>query len=286
MDVSVVMCVRNAEKYLVFCLRSILDQTFREFEVIIIDDLSNDKTKEIIEKFNDKRIRYYRNKQWLGISKSRNLGVKCARGKYLFFTDGDCTVSKNWIEEGLKCLKSPNCVGVEGRIYYVSKNYEPTFADRSMENKSGGCYMTGNIAYKKGVVESVGGFDERLNYLEDRDLALRVMKYGKILFNPKMIVYHPRVILTPKELVQSANRVRNRVRLFKKSGERQFSFWRILLPRDLIRIVFPPLVFLSVFTKKFKTSDDFKLLPFVYIYVINERIELWRECAKERVFLI
>jgi len=165
------VCVRNVEKYISECIESILDQTFSDFEIVIIDDMSSDNTKNIIEKFDDKRIRYFRNEKWLGISKSRNRSVEHAAGEYIFFTDGDCTVSKNWIEEGLKYLKDPNCLGVEGRICYVSEDYEPTFSDHVVENRYGGHFMTGNMAYKKRVIETVGGFDERLTYLEDRDIT-------------------------------------------------------------------------------------------------------------------
>jgi GT2 family glycosyltransferase len=263
-----------------------LDQTPSDFEIVIIDDMSSDNTKNIIEKFDDKRIRYFKNQKWLGISKSRNRGLEYAEGEYIFFTDGDCWVSKNWIKEGLKYLKDPNCIGVEGKICYVSEDYEPTFSDRVMENRYGGHFMTGNMAYKKRVIETVGGFDERFTSLEDRDIALRIMKHGKICFNPKMIAYHPQVILTPKRLVESAARVRNRVLLFKKFGEKGFLLWRILFPFNLVKILFPPLIFSSLFFKRFKNSGDFKLLPFAYVYAICERLQLWRECAKERVFLI
>ncbi len=93
-NVSILITVRNVEQYIDRCLKSILQQTFTDFEVILIDDLSNDKTKDIIEKFTDKRIRYFRNKELLGLSQSRNECVKQARGDFVFFTDGDCVVSQ------------------------------------------------------------------------------------------------------------------------------------------------------------------------------------------------
>lgn len=286
-SVSVVIIVKNGDKHIANCLTSIVNQTFKDFEVVVIDDFSKDNTKHIIRKFDDKRIKYFKNEKWLGISKSRNRGVEKAAGEYIFFTDSDCTVSKTWIEQGLKFLKDPNCVGVEGRIYYVSENYEPTFSDHVMENRCGGHFMTGNMAYKKRIIESIGGFDERLTYLEDRDIALRIMKHGKICFNPKMIVYHPKVTLTPKEYIKTAARIKNRVRIFKKFGDqRDFLLWRIFFPINLVKIFFPPLVFSSLFFEKFRTSSDFKLLPFMYVYAICQRLQLWKECARERVFLI
>ena len=284
--VSVVMIIRNVEKYISKCIKSILSQTFDNFEVVVIDDFSSDLTGTIIKRFNDKRIRYFKNEKWLGISKSRNKSVKFARAKCLFFTDGDCTVPKTWIEEGLKYFKNPNCLGVEGAIYYVSKDYEPTFSDHIMENRFGGYFMTGNIAYRKKAIDTVGGFDERLTYFEDRDLALRIKKNGEICFNPEMIVFHQRTVLTPKEYVKRATSVKNRVHLFKKYGQKNSLIWRILFPNNILKIFFPPLILSSLFLKKFKNSEDFKLLPFVYIYVIYQRLQLWKECVKERVFLI
>lgn len=284
--VSVVMTVRNVENSIYDCMRSILDQTFDDFEIVIIDDLSTDRTRMIIEKFQDKRIRYYCNTQWLGLSKSRNKGVQQASGEYLFFTDGDCIASRNWIEQGLKYLKNPGYLGVEGRIFYVSKDYEPVFSDNVVETEHSGTFATANIAYKKSIIKMLQGFDERLTWFEDRDLALRVLKYGKIGFNSDMVVYHQRTIVTPEKLIKSAPFAKNRIFLFKKFAEKKFMFGRVLFPFNLAKIFFPPLILSSLFFKKFRTSDDYRLLPFMYIFVIYERLQLWKECAKERVFFI
>jgi glycosyltransferase involved in cell wall biosynthesis len=284
--VSVVMTVRNVSATIANCLHSILNQSFNNFEIIIIDDFSTDETKELIQELDDTRIKYFRNQKWLGISPSRNKGISKATGENLFFTDGDCIVSENWIEMGLKSLGFSNCVGVEGKIIYVSEDYKPTLSDHVMENICGGNFMTGNMAYKKAIMEKVGGFDERLTYLEDRDIAFRVMKYGKICFNPEMIVYHPQVVMTSKRLIESATNIKNRVHLYKKFHKKEFLLWRILYPQNLIKFLFPPLVFTSLFSKKLKKASDFRLLPYIYIFLVFQRLHLWKECARERVFLI
>jgi glycosyltransferase involved in cell wall biosynthesis len=285
-DVSVVMCARNAEKYIGNCIGSILNQTFQNFEIVLVDDMSGDNTANIIAKFSDERIRYIRNEKWLKIPKSRNKGLQYTKAKYIFFTDADCTVSQNWIEEGLRYLQHKNCIGVEGKIIYVSEDYEPTFSDHVMENTSGGQFMTGNEAYTKEVVLAVGGFDEKMGSLTDRDFGLRAMKHGKICFNPNMIVYHPRVTLTPTMLIKSAATAASRVFLFKKFGERKFMLWRIVFPSSLAKALFPPLTFGSLFYRRFRTADDFRLLPYTYVYAILERLQLWKTSATERVFLI
>jgi GT2 family glycosyltransferase len=223
---------------------------------------------------------------WLGLSQSRNECLKHANGDYVFFTDGDCAVSKNWIEEGLKCLKTSNCIGIEGKTYYVSKEYIPTLSDDVVENKTGGLFMTCNIAYKRAVLESIGGFDKRFTYLEDRDLALRVLRQGKIRFNSQMVVYHQKKTFKPKQFVQKGKILRNRVLLYKKYRDKTLFIWRIAFPEDLLAIMFPFLIFTSLFRNVYRSKDDFALFPFIYIRFIYERLNFWDMCVRERIFLI
>jgi GT2 family glycosyltransferase len=284
--VSVLLTIRNAEKHIGFCLESLLEQTFSDFDIVIIDDVSNDKTREIIEKFEDQRIRYFRNKKLLGLSASRNKCLKYATGDYVFFTDGDCLVSKNWIEEGLKYLKNSDCVGIEGKTYYVSKGYKPTRSDDVVENMNGGQYPTCNMVYVKTVLDDIGGFDEKYTYMEDRDLALRVRRLGKIGFNPNMIVYHQKKTLTSREFVRKAEIIRNRVLIYKKLHDKTFFAWRIVYPMNLVAIFFPPLIIRSFISARYKSKEDFALFPFIYIRLIYERLKLWDTCAREKVFLI
>ena len=284
-SVSVLICVKNVEKYIKACINSILQQSFSDFELILVDDFSNDDTSRIIKGFKDKRIRYYRNQRWLGISKSRNVCLKHAKGEFLFFTDGDCVVSKDWIEQGLQYMKDANCVGVEGKTYYVSKKYEPTFADHVSESRAGD-FMTGNIAYKQSIVKKVGWFDEKYSFHEDRDFGLRLLKFGDIKFNQKMLVFVQRQILTPEQYIRRSNGLKNRVYLFKRFHDKSCMVWRFVDPVSLGIILFPPLVFASFFGSKFKSSDDFKLVPFKYVHLLFARLQLWKESAKERVLLI
>lgn len=90
---SVIIPLYNAEKSIEDCLRSVLQQTYNDLEIIIVDDGSQDKSYEICERFNDKRIRLYRQKNG-GVSKARNLGIDKATGEYITFLDAD-----DWIEE-------------------------------------------------------------------------------------------------------------------------------------------------------------------------------------------
>jgi len=188
--VSVIMPSFNHEKFISIAIENILNQTFADFEYIIIDDASKDKSKEIIRIYEarDSRIHAIFHDRNQGISKTSNDGLKMAKGKYVFFTDSDCQVSKDWIEQGLKSLLESDCIGVEGKTYYVSEDYEPTYSDAVIRNENRGQFMTCNMAYKRSIIRQIGGFDERYTYLEDRDLAMRAMRLGRICFNPEMIV--------------------------------------------------------------------------------------------------
>ncbi len=287
-EVSVLVCVRNMEIYIHDCITSLLNQSFTDFEIIIVDDLSTDNTQRIIEDFKDKRIRYYRNTELLGLSRSRNQSIKYAKSRYVFFTDADCQVSKNWIKEGLPYFKTPGIVGVEGRTFYVSETYKPTRSDSVMENKFGGEFMTCNIAYTKDVLELVGGFDKKFTYHEDRDIALRVIKNGKIIFNPKMIVYHQKKVFNKNQFVQSGKRLRNMVLLYKKYGEKRrlSCLGKLVNPSDFAKIIFPPLIFGSLLKNKYQTAADFRIFPYIYVRLVYERICFWDMCVRERVFLV
>lgn len=283
--VSVVICVRNGEKCVSGCIESLLNQTFRDYEIVIVDDASNDRTVEVISRFKDQRIKCLRNKEWFGIPKSRNIGLKHAKGKYIFFTDADCTVSKDWIEEGLSCF-ADDCVGVEGRIIYVSENYQPTFSDNVLENRNGGQFMTANVAYRRDTIETVGGLDERIKYRTDRDLGFKIIKHGKVCFNKNMIAVHPQVILTPKRLISMASAIEDRAYLFRRFGDKALISWRIMSPFNLAKIFAPELILMSLFFNRFRSMSDFDLLPYTYIYAVLERFHLWKACARYRVFLI
>ena len=87
-DISIIVPIYNAEKYLNKCLKSLINQTKQELEFILINDGSTDNTEEIIKKYKDSRIKYFKNKNQ-GIGKTRNFGISKATGKYIMFCDSD-----------------------------------------------------------------------------------------------------------------------------------------------------------------------------------------------------
>ena len=95
--VSIIVPIYNAEKYLNKCLDSLTKQTKKELEFILVNDGSIDKTEEIIKEYQDKRIKYFKNKNQ-GIGKTRNFGISKSSGKYLMFVDSDDYLEKDACE--------------------------------------------------------------------------------------------------------------------------------------------------------------------------------------------
>ena len=119
--ISVIMPLYNAEKHLSQAIKSILNQTFTNFEFIIIDDCSTDNSARIINLFKDMRISYYRNKTNLGLTKSLNIGLKNTSGKYIARMDADDISLKKRLEIQYNFLEINKEIGVCGSWY---KNFK------------------------------------------------------------------------------------------------------------------------------------------------------------------
>jgi glycosyltransferase involved in cell wall biosynthesis len=287
-EVSVILPCYNDEKYIEDCISSILNQSYSSFELFVVNDGSTDKSLELINSIKDKRIIIISNPNNNGAGYARNLALSKAQGEYLFFTDSDCIVDKEWIQNGLKEIKKSNCLGLEGKTYYVSRNHEATLSDnRPGDVDKDEQYMTCNMVYRSEIIKRVGGFSLSYFYHEDRELALRVLKYGKIAHCDIMRVTHREKKWTIRSYIRSAKRVTDRTLLFKYHNERLGLYGRILRPFNLIKIVVPPLAIIKpILTGKVKSWDDLKLVPFVYLKLIYERLLIWKSALKEEIFII
>ena len=87
----------NVEKYIAECIESILKQNFTDFEIIVIDDCSTDRSAEIVKNYDDPRIKLYRRVKNFGRSSARNMGVDLSHGKYIYFMDSDDMIHSNLI---------------------------------------------------------------------------------------------------------------------------------------------------------------------------------------------
>jgi len=187
--ISVVVPTRNRANLLKRCLKSLKNQDYRNFEVIVIDDGSKDGTKKIAKQFEKELDLKYVFQENKGSAASRNLGIKKAKGRIVAFIDDDCLASKKWLEMINRTLVKVE--GVEGKT--VSDNGITPFS-HYIKNIRGGQYPTCNIAYRKKALEKVGGLDEKfaIPFREDSDLAFSILERGgKIEFASQALVNHP-----------------------------------------------------------------------------------------------
>ena len=171
---------------------SILNQTFKDFELIVVDNYSTDNTEEIIKSYNDKRIRYFKNKNNGLLAVNRNFAVKKSKGWYIAICDDDDIWLPRKLEKqipefekdeqiGLVCSNgfSFNEAGKQGKMVKSISGYF-TFENLLINNT----IICPSVIFKKNILEDIGIFDESREILtgEDYELWLRIAKKYKIRY--------------------------------------------------------------------------------------------------------
>lgn len=178
--VSIIIPVYNAEIYIGKCIESLEKQTYNNIEIVIVNDKSNDSSLEICKKkqLNDNRIKIYENPKNMGVSETRNLGIRKATGDYLMFVDADDYLNENAIEVLVKCIKEKKCEIVRFE-YNTIINNELTEIDNDM-------YKSDRYLNKNDIIE---GFINKLgfNTLWISIINMNFLKESKIFFNSDYI---------------------------------------------------------------------------------------------------
>ncbi len=191
--VSIITSTYNSKKMTLAYLKELYKLNYKNLEVILIDDASNDGTYEAVSK-RFKKVILIRNKVNLGFGKSNNKGIRKATGDFIILLNNDVLFpDKDLINTLIKVYNSHKKVGMiickvigyDGRIQNKINN-----VDTEHElNLSGGPLMF----FKSSVLKKVGGFDEDFSpaYFEDIDLSLRLRKKGyKLIYTPKTHIIH------------------------------------------------------------------------------------------------
>ena len=180
--VSVIIPVYNSEIYLEKCITSLLKQTYKNFELILIDDGSTDSSYEICKKYSlDSRIHIYR-KENGGVSSARNMGLNCAKGKYIFFVDSDDWVDEDYIEllkiEDDEDLVQGGCKDFQNFPSLMS--YEEIFNNFAKYWFNSIVQFVWGNCYKKNIIEEYNiRFDEKITLGEDAYFNLEYLKHIK-----------------------------------------------------------------------------------------------------------
>ncbi len=131
-EISVVIPIYNTEIYISECLESVINQTFKNIEIICIDDCTNDKSVKIVEKYmnTDERIKLVRHSENLGLAESRNTGINHSSGKYIFFLDSDDYILPDILEKLYKKIQEDNSDVVCSRYKAFTLETEQLFLQR------------------------------------------------------------------------------------------------------------------------------------------------------------
>lgn len=226
--ISVIIPAYNSEKIIGECLTALKAQTFKDFEIIVVDDGSTDGTANEAEKLGARVIR----QAHAGPAVARNLGVKECKGDIVVFTDADCIPDSRWLENVLKPFSDTKVVGVSGT--YKTKNnqsltarftgYEVELRHERMKRFDSIDFIgTYSAAYRKSVFLKFGGFDTSFKTAsgEDSELSFKIAKAGhRLVFAPDAFVWHRHPDSIGKYLKQKFNRGYWRVMLYRKHPEK------------------------------------------------------------------
>jgi len=281
--VSVVVCTYNRRGMLEECLESLFSQSYpkNKYEIIVVDS-SDDANETIGKKYEEKspvKLKYIIQKPPKGIAAARNLGIEKASGEIVCFIDDDCIADRCWIAGLVSFFSDKNVGGVGGRITPYKSNlllekYTNTIEEHNQAKffYSKKYIITANAAYRKKILQIVGGFDVNLKAFEDVDISIRIQLKGfKLKYNPDAVVYH-RHLTTLKGLIkQQYFRGIGLANLSKKYPER-YNSTRYLL-RLFLKIAYKlaiyPVTILGIVLREDKILYASKPLLDVLVSVSN-----------------
>ena len=139
--VSAIVTTYNRANLIGETINSILKQSFKNFELLIVDDGSTDNTGDVINSFQDKRIVYIKSDNWGGPARPRNIGIKRAKGEYIAFCDDDDLWVKDKLEKQLNIFKTYDVVGVGSLVQKFGA------IDLHRKNTINSSYKTGRITF-------------------------------------------------------------------------------------------------------------------------------------------
>lgn len=205
--ISIIVPIYNEEKYIKRCIESIICQTYKNIEIILVDDGSKDNSLEICKKMAqaDNRIKVIQ-KENGGASSARNCGIKKSNGKYLTFVDADDWIEKDYIYALYKNLKLYNVDIVKGN--YLKESNNKVYGKENFKNLKnrvikkednfissvleGGIftYICGVLIEKNILIKNNINFDEDITYMEDELFWLKIIMADLKIYILDKVIYH------------------------------------------------------------------------------------------------
>ncbi len=197
--ISVVIPVYNGEKTIQATVKSVIDQTFKDIEILIINDGSGDRTLEILNHLPDSRLKIYSFPN-AGLAASRNRGIDLAQGDYISFIDADDLWSSDKLQDQFNALETNPQAGLAYSWTDFIDEAGHFLRPGGHSSQAGDVYQAillfyfiesgSNILIRKDIIAKVGKFDETLKAAEDWDFCLRVAANYAFAVVPKVQVFY------------------------------------------------------------------------------------------------
>lgn len=195
--ISVIMPVYNNFSYLKESIESILNQTYEDFEFIILDDASTEPVWDILRLYKDKRIIKLKNKNNIGLTKSLNICLDRAKGDFIARQDGDDISFKTRFEEEMK-LFNDNIGLVSSYAYRFNKsgkiadpwlNNDVRLSDKKIQKRitQANCIVGPAAIYPKKVVNKIGYYDENVYLAQDYNYWIRILNFFDVKICRKVL---------------------------------------------------------------------------------------------------
>ncbi|WP_026705812.1 glycosyltransferase family 2 protein [Flavobacterium soli] len=196
---SIIIPLYNKENYIQEALKSILNQHFQDFEIIIVNDCSTDKSLEKAKEINSKKIRFINHEKNKGLSATRNTGIRNAKAQFVVFLDADDVWKPQFLEK-IKIL-----VDTFPEVSLFATSYVEIFPDKLLmrpsvksiglkldeyhlitdffeRNTGQGFYIHSSLCLNKDLYEKIGYYDENIDFSEDIDFNIRANNFSDLAF--------------------------------------------------------------------------------------------------------
>lgn len=274
-EISIVMATYNRANLLANQLIAFENQTIDKsrYEVVIVNDGSPDNTKALLDNWNREFLNLnVIHKENGGPASARNKGVCFATSKIIAFTDDDCIVDKDWLENILKAFDEDKGLKVLHGLTYSNKKEINPFTHQIENDSWSHVVPTCNAAYLKEVFTQLDGFDTNYPFPhnEDTDLAWKAHEMTNVKFDDNVKVYHPAITVPFKSQLKRMRFLRSEFLLYKKQPD-SYKKWRTRNPWYTI--------YKEVFFKHqlytLKSNIKFITNPILFIRAMTLTISCW-----------
>lgn len=271
--VSIVIPTKNRVDLLLRAIKSVENQTYKDWEILIVDDCSTDKTESILSGMQSDKVHYIRLDKKSGGAVARNIGIKKSNGDLIAFLDDDDEWLPGKLQKQIDCVLRDNQIGLcyTGRktirkgnlIFGIGKSYSFQYPPKENQFKAimsdNFIGITSSVMIPRNVLKEINGFDESLPCLQDYDLYIRIIKkWNAAGIDEPLVLYHldgtiKHVSLTRKEIEFASHYIIKKYENEEHHEKLVKAIQRINIKKMLKSFAFTGEVMKNIFVEKLKS---------------------------------